>query len=453
VNTYLVLLRNYPAYLRLWIAQAVSLLGDWFTTIALSSLVAHYTNGSGIAVSLLLLSRIIPQLAVGPLAGVLVDRLNRKHLLIFSDVLRVGIVLMFLTITGPDKLWLIYLLSALQFSLSALFEPCRSAMIPSLVGPNDLVAANTLGSITWSVMLAAGAVIGGAVTALVGSTTALLMDALTFAVSAALLASIPYKPSTTILTQAQKDTRGFIDGLRYVIAHPATAAVLLVKFGGNIGNIDILMVFYATQLFVIGENGTGSLGILYSAFGIGAVLGPLLLNRFNNHSVARMRRLIIVGYAWITLGWVLLGGAPTLLLAALAITVKAMGSAVYWTYSSVILQQTVPDHYLGRLFSLDQWGFQFASTLSAVAMGWLIDQASLRSGISLIGALNALHTGTLSYIVQPTDVRLIAFGTAAASIIPLVLWIITLPWIEQQRISSRHAEIADAPDPAEAAAD
>src|SRR5258706_9694825 len=118
---YTELLRKNPSYLRLWMAQAVSLLGDWFTTIALSALVAHYTNGSGVAVSLLLLSRIIPQLAVGPLAGVLVDRLNRKHLLIFSDMLRTGIVLMFLTITGPDRLWLIYILSALQFSLSALF--------------------------------------------------------------------------------------------------------------------------------------------------------------------------------------------------------------------------------------------------------------------------------------------------------------------------------------------
>ena len=83
------------------------------------------------------------------------------------------------TITGPDRLWLIYVLSALQFSLSALFEPCRSAIIPALVGPDDLVAANTLGSVTWSVMLAVGAVVGGAVTAIVGTPTALVIDSLT----------------------------------------------------------------------------------------------------------------------------------------------------------------------------------------------------------------------------------------------------------------------------------
>src|SRR4051812_20745844 len=109
---YIRLLRDNPGYTRLWIAQAVSLLGDWFSTIALSSLVAHYSKGSGIAISLLLLARFLPPLIFGPYAGVLVDRLNRKWLLIFSDALRVLIVLSFLLVNGEDKLWLIYLLTA-----------------------------------------------------------------------------------------------------------------------------------------------------------------------------------------------------------------------------------------------------------------------------------------------------------------------------------------------------
>src|ERR1051325_11358496 len=118
MQNYILMLRRRPGYLRLWIAQAVSLLGDWFTTIALSTLVAHYSNGSGLAVSLLLVARFLPPLFVGPFAGVLVDRLNSKVLLIFSDSVRVIVVLGFLLATGPDRLWLIYLLSTIQFSLS-----------------------------------------------------------------------------------------------------------------------------------------------------------------------------------------------------------------------------------------------------------------------------------------------------------------------------------------------
>src|SRR5690348_10489395 len=163
MSGYLRLLRENPNFARLWIAQAVSLIGDWFSTIALSTIVAHYTNGSGLAVSLLLLARFLPPLIVGPYAGVLVDRLNRKWLLIFSDATRAVIVLAFFLATSPDRLWIIYVMTVLQFCLSALFEPGRSAIIPSLVKDTDLVKANYLGNVTWSVMLAAGAALGGIV--------------------------------------------------------------------------------------------------------------------------------------------------------------------------------------------------------------------------------------------------------------------------------------------------
>jgi MFS family permease len=130
-----------------------------------------------VAVSALLVARFLPPLIVGPFAGVLVDRLNRKLLMIVSDSARVVIVLLFLLATDASLLWLVYLLTILQFSLSALFEPTRSAILPSVVNPDDLVKANFLGSATWSVMLAAGAALGGAVAALFGTSTALLIDA------------------------------------------------------------------------------------------------------------------------------------------------------------------------------------------------------------------------------------------------------------------------------------
>src|SRR5258708_10474583 len=378
---------------------------------------------------------------VGPFAGVLVDRMNRKRLLIFSDVVRVFVVLGFLLAVSADNVWLIYVLSVLQFSFSALFEPCRSAIIPSLVSTDELVIANTLGSVTWSVMLAVGAVVGGLVTALVGPALALLIDSSTFAISALLIMSITVPPRAIVPGAASRGElgglgglQGFAEGLRYTRAHPETGAVLLVKVGGNFGNIDLLMVIYATQLFVLGQNGTGSLGLLYSAFGIGAVLGPVLMNRFSDGSVPRLRRLIIAGYALITLGWFLFAGAPILALAAAAITIKAMGSAIYWTYSSVILQKTVPDHFLGRVFSLDQAGFQFTTVVSASITGLLIDAAGRNSGIQIGTSLRLLYTGNLSYQAAEPQIRAIVFGTAVITLVPLVLWSLAIPWIERQGI-------------------
>ncbi|MBZ0288128.1 MAG: MFS transporter, partial [Anaerolineae bacterium] len=162
---YINLLRNNKDFSRLWLAQVVSLLVDWFNTVALSALVSQYTDGSGLAISGLLIARFLPPLIVSPFAGVLVDRFDRKRLLIASDVLRACIVLLLLFAGGRDQLWLIYLMTVFQFILSAVFEPGRSAILPSLVTGNDLLRANTLSNVTWSAMLAVGAIVGGVVAA------------------------------------------------------------------------------------------------------------------------------------------------------------------------------------------------------------------------------------------------------------------------------------------------
>ncbi len=133
MSTYLTLLRTNTNYSKLWMAQVISLLGDWFNFIALSTLVSNYSNESGLAISLYLLCRFLPPLIVGPLAGVLLDRFNRKQFLIASDVLRVFIVLGFLLVDSPDRLWLIYVFAVMQFAVSAFFEPGRNAILPSLL--------------------------------------------------------------------------------------------------------------------------------------------------------------------------------------------------------------------------------------------------------------------------------------------------------------------------------
>lgn len=406
---YIRLLRRNPDFARLWYAQAISLLGDWFNTIILSALVARYSENAGLAVSILLLTRFLPPLLVSPFAGVLLDRFDRRRLLILSDVARVFVVLGYLFVTSPDHIWLIYVLSALQFAFSALFEPGRSALMPSMVQPEDLVRANLLSSVTWSVMLAVGGALGGFVSAVLGSQIGLVIDAGTFAISALLIASIRVNPVKAALSLAGAQDvvhkAGFVEGLRYARRQPGLIAALLVKAGGSIGNIDVPIVIYGTLLFAIGQDGSASMGLLWSAFGVGAVIGPVLLNLFNDGRVARMRSLIIVGYALITVGWFALAGAPGLVLAMLAILVRAMGGSIYWTYSSVIIQKTVDDSYLGRMFSLDQAGFQFMTVISIVI------------------------TGVALQIWGDDSVREIVAVTGLLSFIPLALWSLTVRWL------------------------
>ncbi len=404
MTAYLRVLRENPDFARLWLAQVVSLLGDWFNTIALSALVVAYNpENSGLAISGLLLARFVPPLLMSPLAGVLVDRFDRKRLLIWSNLLRSGVVLLLLLATqGVEWLWLIYVLTIIQFILSSVFEPGQSALIPNVIKRDDLVVGNTLVSITWSVMLALGAVIGGVVASLFGTNAALVIDALTFAVAGVLLAGIKdYKFVPSVDTPEQpRQQASFSDGLRYLRANRTAASTLLVKFGASLGNVDTLLTIFATQIFIMGEGGQLSLGLLYSAFGIGSFLGPTLSNRINNGSIRRMQRLIIVGFIAIALSWLLLSAASSLLLVTAAIFLRAMGGSINWTYSTVIIQKSTTDAYLGRVFSLDMALFYLATVASALIHGLLVDALGI------------------------DNLAIIAVGTLGVSSVVLVVWFI-----------------------------
>lgn len=408
---YLALLRRNTHFSRLWMAQAISFIGDWFNYIAVAALITRYAGASGIAISALILARFIPPLVAAPISGVLVDRMNRQRLMIFSDVLRALTVFCFFLVNESNWGWLPYLLIVIQSFWGAVFEPARSAFMPSVVAGEDLVTANLLSSVTWSVMLSVGAILGGLVAGAFGTNVAFLVDASSFLLSAALIMSIRplYAVADEALPEKEKNKSegSFWEGIAYIRANPATAATLLVKLGGNVGSFDAILVLYATTLFVIGENGTTSTGLLYTAFGIGAVIGPLIVDRFNDQSVRQMRRLVAIGYALITLGWFFVAGAPIMEAAFLAVCIKAMGSSVYWTYSSVILQKTVEDRFLGRVFAFDHAGFQLATVISTIITGAATEQAT------------------------PDGLRTVVLITAILSLIPCILWTMALPWIER----------------------
>lgn len=412
------LIRRNPEFTKLWLSQVISLTGDWFSTVVLSTLVATYTQGSGLAVSLYLMARFLPPLLVSPFAGVLVDRFNRKQLLIWSNLLRALIVPLFLLVTEPEHLWIIYAVTIAQFTLSAIFEPGQSAIIPALTDPDDLVEANTLVSVTWSVMLALGAVLGGVFAYIFGTQAALIADALTFAIAAGLIIWIEYHPElgrklqkVTDVDPVEEEDTSFMEGIRYVLRTPQMLAALFVKFGGSVGNVDTLVTIVATQIFIMGNNGEVSLSLLYSAFGLGAFIGPMLTNRINDGSVQQMRRLIIIGFASMVVAWLLWGVSSVFFMVIVAVFIRGLGGSINWTYSVIIIQKTAPDAKLGRMFALDFAGFQIATVVSTLVHGWLVDQV----------ALDQLHW--------------IILGTGVVAVVPLLVWMWIVKQLETQEAS------------------
>src|SRR5262245_65898864 len=164
-------------------------MGDWFDTIALYTIILNLT-GSGRNVGLLLVARFVPSFLFGPISGVVADRFSRRTIMIVSDLLRAVVVLGFLLVRRADQLWIIYVLTVFQLGLSTFFEPAKTAAIPSIVEDRELVAANAISSVTWSAMLTLGAAIGGFVTSLFGTDAAFILDAVTYLLLAALIASI-----------------------------------------------------------------------------------------------------------------------------------------------------------------------------------------------------------------------------------------------------------------------
>jgi len=183
MTAYVILLKTNHNFRNLWLATIISYLGDWFNLLASAALIANLTN-SGTAVSYLFLARFLPLFILSPFTGVLADRYDRKRILIWADLLRAITVLCFLLVQVTGQVWLLYLLTVIQFSLSALFSPTHAAVLPNLVQENELVTANALDGFSWSTMLAVGALLGGIAAAVFGIAASFVLDAASFVLSA-----------------------------------------------------------------------------------------------------------------------------------------------------------------------------------------------------------------------------------------------------------------------------
>src|SRR5678815_1410203 len=262
---YVELLRKNPSFRQLWLGQVVSQMGDWFNTIALYTIILQLT-GSGRDIGLLLVARFLPSFLFGSLSGVVADRFSRRSIMIVSDLLRAVVVLGFLFVKRADQLWILYVLTVFQLGLSTFFEPAKTAAIPSLVADRELVTANAISSVTWSVMLTLGAAIGGVITGWFGTNAAFILDAFSYILSAALIASI--KVPKRKKRERQKLSLGrllgiteTIDGIRYVKDRPRVLALLLVKPAWGLGGgIMTLLAVFGAKIFPVGNSPATGIG-------------------------------------------------------------------------------------------------------------------------------------------------------------------------------------------------
>ncbi|HEV2828042.1 MAG TPA: MFS transporter [Pyrinomonadaceae bacterium] len=410
---YIELLRNNRSFRQVWLGQVVSQMGDWFDTIALYTIILKL-GGSGRGIGLLLVARFLPSVIFGSLSGVVADRFSRRSIMIVSDLLRAVVVLGFLFVRRADQLWIVYFLTVLQLALSTFFEPAKTAVIPSIVSDRELVSANAISSVTWSAMLTLGAAIGGVVTGWFGTDVAFILDALTYLLSAALIASvrIPKRPRRQKQKLTVSRALGIgetIEGIRYVKHRPGVLALLLVKPAWGLGGgILTLLAVFGEKIFPVGQSPATGIGVLFAARGIGTAVGPIVARRISGEGKERMQASIGIAFLIAGVFYMAFGVASSFIIALIVLGVAHTGGSILWVFSTVLLQRGVEDNFRGRVFAAELALLTLTMAISNYATGEMLD----RVGLSARG---------------------VVIGIGAFFLIPGVAWFATRKWWDKEQ--------------------
>ena len=382
--------RKNRALRRLFAANAVSQIGDWFNVVALFSLLLDLT-GKGEAVAVVLLARFVPIFFVGPAAGVLADRISRRAILVTSDLLRAGLVLCLLFVRTPEQVWIAYAVMIAHAVCTAFFEPAQQATVPNLVPAEDLVLAGTLENSLWSATLAVGSTVAGAVLATLGRDAAFVVDAASFLVSAALLRGLPLgrtarRMDAQALQSAAEErppsAAGWLnvlgvpdvrEGALYVARHPRVRALIVVKacFGLTLGGVLVLLAVFGERVFTRG--GGAGIATLWTARGIGSFFGPFVAFRLVGHGERGLRRGILWSFAALVVCYCAFAASPALWAAAGFLAIANAAGSTLWTYGSALLQRIVPDEVRGRVAAAEMGGMVLTMSSSTWVVGQSLD--------------------------------------------------------------------------------
>jgi MFS family permease len=348
--------------------------------VALVVLVVQVT-GSASAVGGALIARLLPTLA-SPLAGVLADRLDRRLVLVASDLARAVLVL---GLIFARDLTTIYVLIFFMGLARTFFNPTVRAAFPSVVGGGDLTRANALVGGTFSVSETAGPALGGLLVATVGVDAAFVLDSVTYLASAALLSLIPLPRP-----RRDEDDAGFGEDLKSGFAYLARSRVPLAIVLGAFLTVLTVNITIPAEIFLAKETfdaGNAGYGLLVGLYGGGMVLGSALMVALGDR--VRLLPLYFLGIFVTALALVGAGLSATFLLALGALAVAGVANGTENVTTDTILQKRVPDAFLGRVFSVRFLGFSVGEVFAYGIGGAIVDDSGARFTYLLAGAATA----------------------------------------------------------------
>jgi MFS family permease len=346
------LLRRNADYRNLWMGQVVSEIGDYFNAVAVLALIMG-KSGSGLVVSLVFLSRAIPSVLAAPFAGVLLDRMSRRHVMIASDLVRAVVAAGFVLTIHQDRPWLLYLFSAALAFASPFFTAGRSALLPSITTSEELHTANSITQTTGWATLSAGAMLGGWGAARLGYSGAFLLNALSFVFSAWCCWRIAAaeRPATATKQTRRRGSREYLDGLAYMRSIPLMVGIGMISVGWAVGGgaAQILFALFGEQVFHRGAEGIGD---IWGFAGVGLLIGGAVGHVVGRRSsFGSYKRAVAISYIAHGGGYMLFSQAQSFAAALALMMVSRVGMAVSSVLNTSQLLRHTSDEYRGRVFA------------------------------------------------------------------------------------------------------
>jgi len=381
----------------LWSGGLISMMGDWMLMAALPFQVFALTN-SALAVSGVLMAMVTPRILLGSLAGVFVDRWDRKLIMVVTSALQALVITSLLLVRSPEWIWVIYLATFFESTLGIFFAPAEGALLPNLVGEEHLVAANSLNAMNDNLARIAGPALGGVLLGTLGFESVILADMSSYLIAMTLILLIRAKNTSpehedhSVEEQKEGAQKGgvwkeMMAGLQYIKKKTALTGLFLVLaialFGDAI--ISVLMVVFVQQEMSLGAV---EYGWLFAARGIGGLLGGVLVGNWGQKF--SLAQLISGGLIVSGISVLAILTQPTLLV--MIVVMILMGPALMaWLISlQTVAQKEAEDAYRGRVLGMLGMTMGFMMFFGSAIAGSLADQIGTIIMIAIAGGFYML---------------------------------------------------------------
>ena len=395
-------LRRHRNYRLFFAGQVVSVAGTWMQNIALAWLVIEL-SGSPLAVGALAFCRFVPFLLLGLAAGVVVDRLDTRRLLIATQAaaMVVSVALAVVTLAGWATLPVVYALAALGGLVLVFDAPGRQTLTFQMVGQSELQNAVALNSGLFNASRVIGPALAGLLIAAVGTGLCFVVNAISFL--AVLVALYVIREEELFPVEKRPDTRivaGIREGLSWAVHTPLARIVLgVVTVVSVVGfNFHVLVPLLASQTLHVGA---GTFGILSAAFGLGALAGALATATLREASA----RVFVAGAIGFSVAMLGLAFVHTVDVALVLLLLLGMCFSLFTSSANALVQLASPPHLRGRVMSLYLFAFAGLAPVGGLVAGWLAQEGGTPLAFGVAGTAGLVAIGWASYELSGERLR------------------------------------------------